>query len=108
MIKLWKRYSDWCLGRRQVSPERWAEIRAHGKGQYILYKAFSFAVLMIAFHDVVTQVFDLDHDGGFSFGFYIIQYGFTGICCGYGMWEDQEGKYKKALKSAGQKSFQTQ
>ena len=106
MIKLWKRYSAWRG--RQFSPERWAEIRAHGKGRYVLYHGFSFAVLMIAFRDVVTQVLDLDQDSGFSFGFYIMQYAFMGICSGYGMWTDQEGKYKKALTSARQKSFQTQ
>ena len=70
----------------------------------MLRQAFSFAVFMIAAHDVFTQVFN--HHSTFSFGFYIIQYGVTGIFCGYMTWGDQEGKYKKALKSSPQGSFQ--
>ena len=70
----------------------------------MLREAFSFAVFMIAAHDVFTQVFH--HHSTFSFGFYIIQYGITGICCGYGKWGDREGKYRKALKSSPPVSFQ--
>jgi hypothetical protein len=103
MSNLWNRYNGWPF-RKQFSPERWAEIRAKGRGQYVLHQAFSFAVFMIAFHDIFTKVFE--HDNAFHFGFYIIQYGFTGICCGYGMWDDREGKYRKAqLNSHLQKPF---
>ena len=96
MSGLLKRYNAWRLRRKEFSPERWAAVRAKGRGPFILRQAFSFAVFMMAFHDVASQFFDYGHP--FTFWF-ISQYAISGMCLGYGMWEDREGKYEDALRN---------
>jgi hypothetical protein len=106
MTNLWKRYSAWCLGNRQFSPEHWAKVRAKGRGQFVLRQMFSYTVYTVAFYDLVTQFTDYGHP--FKFGFYIFQFAFCGIWCGYSGWGVNEGKYKKTLKSLPQQSVQPQ
>src|SRR5262245_27257378 len=105
MSSLLKRYKDRRLRREQLSLQRWPEIRAKGRGQYVLRQAFSFAVFATALFDVVNQIF---HFGASSLWEHIAQYAFTGVFIGYLTWSDQEAKYKKAqLKSSTQTSVQT-
>lgn len=107
MISLFEPFSTWSLPRRQFSPERWAQVRGKGRGLFVLRQTFSFAVFMIAVNDVATQLFDDSHP--FTFGFFsIVVYAMVGICLGYELWREQEGKYKKAqLRSFPQISFRS-
>lgn len=98
MIRLVKAFDAWRAQRFGFLPECWAEVRARGKGQFVLRKGFSFTVLMVAFHDVFTHFFY--HGGPFRFDFYIIQYWIMGIFFAYGVWSDEESKYKKALSAS--------
>ena len=84
--------------KNEFSPERWAEERAKGRGQFVLRRSFSFAVFMIAFHDVFTHLFY--HGGAFRFEFYIFKYWIMGVFFAFWTWAEQESKYKKALGSS--------
>ena len=104
MRRLVKAFSDWRSRIGEFTPEQWAVIRAKGRGRFVLRQMFPYTVYMIALYDVFTQ---LGHHGQpFEFGSYIFQAAVCGIFVGYGVWGDQEAKYKKALKSSSQTSVQ--
>jgi hypothetical protein len=104
MSRLVKAFKAWNSQRGHYSPERWAAIRAKGRGRFVLRQSFSYTVYGIAIYDVGTQLFHYGHP--FSFGFYMFQFAFCGLWFGYGVWGDQETKYKKALNSSPQTSVQ--
>ena len=71
----------------------------------MLYQAFSFAVIMTASRDVVSQFYA---DGGriSSLWFYFVANAVAGYFVGSMGWIDREGKYKNAqLNSRVQKPF---
>jgi len=104
MSRLVKALKDWNSQRGQYSPERWAVIRAKGRGRFVLGQSFSYTVYGMAIYDVFNQI--RYHGHPFSFGFYIFQFAFCGLWLGYSVWGDQEAKYKKALTSSPQTSVQ--
>ena len=105
MNKLWKRYNAWRHRRQQSSLERWAETRAKGKGRFVLYQAFSFAVLMTASRDILNQFYGVAGHIS-SLWFYFVVNVVTGYFVGCMGWRDREGKYKNAqLNSHLQKPF---
>jgi hypothetical protein len=105
MLRLSKRFNDWHCKKLQYTLEQWAEIRAKGRGQFVLRQAFTFTVFATALLDVVHQIF---HFGSFSLWGSIAQYAFTGVFIGYVTWSEKEAKYKRALTSSPQTSIQPQ
>src|SRR5690242_16951950 len=104
MRRLLKAFKGWRFPGPEFSPERWAVIRAKGRGRFVLGEAFPYTVYTIAIYDVVTQ---FRHPGqAFKFGFYVFQFALGGIWLGYSIWRNQEDKYKKALNPSPQASVQ--
>ena len=104
MSRLVKAFKAWNSQRGHYSPERWAAIRAKGRGRFVLRQSFSYTVYAMAIYDVFNQI--RYHGHPFSFGFYIFQFAFCGLWFGYSVWGDQEAIYKKALNSSPQTSVQ--
>jgi hypothetical protein len=106
MSRFVKAFKDWRSQRGRYSPERWATIRAKGRGRFVLRETFSYTVYALALYDVVNQLWR--HVQPFKFGSCIFQFAFSGVWLGYWVWSEQEGKYKKALNSPPQTSVQPQ
>lgn len=100
MSRLVKAFKAWRSQFGPYSPERWATIKAKGKGRFVLRQTFCITVYGVALYDLVTQLFD--YGLPFKFGLYIFQFLFMGVWIGYSTWWDHEAKYKKALKSSPQ------
>lgn len=86
----------WHVQRQQNSLARWEQVRAKGRGRFVLSLALSWAVTMTAFRDVYDHLFS---GGGnvSSLRWNLALYFFTGIFIGFVSWSGQEGKYKDAL-----------
>lgn len=90
-----KSVDAWRVSKYGFSMERWEVERAKGKGQFVLRRALTCMVFMIAFHDVGNHIFYAGKE--FSLWSYLGKYFILGIILGYVSWLDQENEYKKAV-----------
>ena len=97
-MRLFKPLQTWRFRSQQRSLERWEQVRAKGKGHFVLRQALTFAVMMTAFRDVADNLLDGSAQVS-SLRFHIVGYFLTGILVGYMAWGDREGKFKKARLS---------
>ena len=104
MKSLLNRYNAWRLRRQQLSLARWPQVRAKGRGQFVVCQAFAFTVFLTAFYDVSDQLFHFEKS--YSLWWHIAVNTLVGIFIGYNVWDDQENKYIDALKSPPQTSLQ--
>jgi hypothetical protein len=94
MKSLWNRYNAWRLRRQQLLLTQWPQVRAKGRGRFVVCETFTFMVFLTAFYDVSGQLFDFGTSR--SFWEHIAVNTLVGIFIGYSWWDDQENKYKDA------------
>src|ERR1043165_426827 len=96
----WLKTIDSLRPRRpHFSLERWAQVRAEGRGRFVLRCGLTGMVLLTAFHDVVAHII-YSADKVPSIWGYLGQYFFLGVFLGYMEWHDQENKYRQARLNA--------
>src|SRR5215510_14557204 len=84
----------WRLGGYQFTPESWEQIRAKGRGRFVLRKGLTWMIILTAVMDVFTHL--IYAGNGFGLWSFTFQGFVTGVFLGYQEWGENEVNYKKA------------